>query len=194
MPALRKTTALTTHLQTTVTHRIAPVIRTSAQLLSTSFNPQKQTQFPPRIQLLDSDLKHDFVLGRGPGGQVINKTASAAQITHIPTGIVVKNQSTRSRAQNYKIARQILADKVDEALNGAGSRPAIKQAVKSKKKASSDKKKRRKYRALEEGKQGDGPEHDGEEREVLGQDDEQQLQLKSATGAVRADVHDKQAT
>jgi peptide chain release factor len=168
---------------------------TSSRLLSTTPSPHKQTQFPPRIQLLDSDLKHDFVLGRGPGGQVINKTASAAQITHIPTGIVVKNQSTRSRAQNYKIARQILADKVDETLNGAASRPVIKQAVKAKKKASSDKKKRRKYRALEEGKQGDGDEHDGEdEANMLVDADEHGSHSKGATEEVRDSVHDKQAT
>ncbi|KPI37709.1 putative peptide chain release factor-like protein mitochondrial [Cyphellophora attinorum] len=195
MPLLHTTAAVTRHLREILALRVKPTTATTSRVLSTTPCVLKQPQFPPRIQLLDSDLKHDFVLGRGPGGQVINKTASAAQITHLPTGIVVKNQSTRSRAQNYKIARQILADKVDEALNGAGSRPAVKQAVKAKKKASGEKKKRRKYRALAEGKHGDGGgDYGGDEVEVHDQDDEQGSQLKCAEIEVRYTVQDKQAT
>ena len=123
---------------------------------------KKNEQYPARIQIPDADIKHSFVLGSGPGGQVINKTASAAQLTHLPTGIVVKSQATRSRTQNYKIARQILADKVDEHVNGKDSRPALKQERKSKKKQSADKKKRRKYRQLEEERAGSGAREDEE--------------------------------
>jgi protein subunit release factor B len=65
---------------------------------------------------------------------------------------VVKSQSTRSRSQNQKIARELLAAKVEELERGEDSREAIKAAVKRKRKASSTKKKRRKYRALEEEK------------------------------------------
>jgi peptide chain release factor len=133
-------------------------------LTSTSAALKKGDQFPPRIHIPDEDIKHSFVLGSGPGGQVINKTSSAAQLTHIPTGIVVKSQQTRSQVQNYKIARQILADRVDEHLNGKESRPALKQERKSKKKASADKKKRRKYRALEEGKAGEKDHTDGPDK------------------------------
>lgn len=78
------------------------------------------------------------------------------QLIHKPTGIVVKSQATRSRSQNQKIAREILAAKVEELEKGEGSREAIKTAVKRKRKASSMKKKRRKYRALDEAKQQDG--------------------------------------
>ncbi|ETN40103.1 uncharacterized protein HMPREF1541_04378 [Cyphellophora europaea CBS 101466] len=123
----------------------------SRQLSTSGQFLKKQDIYPPRIQIPDADIKHSFVLGSGPGGQVINKTASAAQLTHLPTGIVVKSQATRSRTQNYKLARRILADKVDEHLHGKDSRPALKQERKSKKKQSADKKKRRKYRKLDEG-------------------------------------------
>jgi len=63
---------------------------------------------------------------------------------------VVKSQATRSRSQNQKIAREILAEKVEMLEKGEVSRTAIKTAVKKKRKASKSKKSRRKYRALEE--------------------------------------------
>jgi peptide chain release factor len=110
---------------------------------------KKADQNPPRMKIPDEDIYCHYMSGWGNGGQVINKTMSAVHLKHIPTGIVVKSQPTRSRTQNLKIARQILADKVDEHLNGKESRPAIKQEKKRKKQASADKKKRRKYRALE---------------------------------------------
>jgi protein subunit release factor B len=85
---------------------------------------------------------------------VQNKTNSAVQITHLPTGIVVKSQATRSRSQNHKIAKQILAEKIEFLQKGDESRVAKKIEVKSKRKASASKKSKRKYRALEEAKNG----------------------------------------
>lgn len=73
-------------------------------------------------------------------------------MTHLPTGIVVKSQATRSKSQNYKIARRILAEKVDHRENGEESRFAKLAERKSAKKRSREKKSRRKYRALEEAK------------------------------------------
>lgn len=81
-----------------------------------------------------------------------NKTNSAVQLKHIPTGIVVKSQATRSRDQNRKHAREILAEKVDDFLNGDQSRSAIVGRIKQKRSASADKKKKRKYKKLEEEK------------------------------------------
>ena len=81
-----------------------------------------------------------------------NKTNSAVQITHLPTGIAVKSQATRSRSQNHKIAKQILAEKIELLQKGEESRAAKKIEVKSKRKASATKKSKRKYKALEEAK------------------------------------------
>ena len=145
---------------------LATRLHPSLRHLTTTSPALKQTQYPPRITIPDSDIRHSFVLGSGPGGQVINKTASAAQLTHIPTGIVVKSQATRSRTQNYKIARQILADRVDEHYNGQQSRVAVKQAKKSQRKASADKKKRRKYKKLDDGKDAEDDNAQGEELNV----------------------------
>ncbi|KAL4999093.1 RF-1 domain-containing protein [Aspergillus recurvatus] len=105
---------------------------------------------PPRIKLDDADITIAYLKGTGPGGQKINKTNSAVQLIHKPTGIVVKSQATRSRSQNEKYARQILADKVEQFLKGDQSRVALKAERERKKKASRLKKSRRKYRKSEE--------------------------------------------
>ncbi|KLP17558.1 polypeptide chain release factor [Fusarium fujikuroi] len=98
----------------------------------------------------ESEIEESYVKGSGPGGQKINKTNSAVQLKHIPTGIVVKSQATRSRDQNRKHARELLAQRVDELRNGDQSRSAIVGKVKQKKAASASKKSRRKYKKLEE--------------------------------------------
>ncbi|KAI9742003.1 MAG: hypothetical protein M1834_000392 [Cirrosporium novae-zelandiae] len=110
-------------------------------------------QMPPRPKIDESDITEAFLKGSGPGGQKINKTSSAVQLKHLPTGIVIKSQATRSRTQNRKIARRILAEKVEQMEKGEESRVGVKTKVKQKRKASADKKKRRKYRALEEAKE-----------------------------------------
>lgn len=107
---------------------------------------------PPRRPILDSEIVENFLKGSGPGGQKINKTSSAVQLLHIPTGIVVKCQDTRSRTQNRKTARRILQDRIEELELGEEARTRVKARERSKKKASADKKKRRKYKALEENK------------------------------------------
>ncbi|KAM3512265.1 hypothetical protein MY11210_004112 [Beauveria gryllotalpidicola] len=100
----------------------------------------------------DSELEESFLKGSGPGGQKINKTNSAVQLKHIPTGIVVKSQATRSRSQNRKHAREILAQKLDDLRRGSESRANIVGAVKKKRADSAAKKSRRKYKRLEEEK------------------------------------------
>lgn len=74
-----------------------------------------------------------------------NKTASAVQLKHLPSGMVVKSQATRSRSQNRKIARQVLAEKLDEKEKGPKSRTALKVQAVRKKKADKRKKSHRKY-------------------------------------------------
>jgi protein subunit release factor B len=125
---------------------------------------------PPRRVIPESEIIENFLKGSGPGGQKINKTSSAVQLKHIPTGIVVKYQDTRSRAQNRKTARKLLQDRLEELELGDEARTRIKAREKSKKKASSDKKKRRKYRALEAGKEGEEGGEDGGEGVVEGGD------------------------
>ncbi|KAI5245857.1 hypothetical protein E4T43_02954 [Aureobasidium subglaciale] len=127
--------------------------------------PQKP--LPPRPTILESDITEAFLKGTGPGGQKINKTSSAVQLKHLPTGIVIKCQETRSRSQNRKIARRILAERIEVLVMGDDSRAALKAEREKKKKASKNKKARRKYRKLEDGKEvevdDEGEEEGGEE-------------------------------
>ncbi len=81
-----------------------------------------------------------------------NKTSSAVKNKHIPTGIVLKVQATRSRSQNRKIARQVLAERVEEIEKGKDSRVAVIADTKRKRKLSAVKKSKRKYRLLKMGK------------------------------------------
>jgi hypothetical protein len=131
--------------------------------LSTTTTLLNGKSLPPRTPLLDTDLIENFLKGSGPGGQKINKTSSAVQLKHIPTGIVVKYQDTRSREVNRKMARRILQDRIEEMELGEGARTRVKAREKSKKKASSAKKARRKYRKLAEGKEGEEGEEEGME-------------------------------
>ncbi|RYP59445.1 hypothetical protein DL769_008533 [Monosporascus sp. CRB-8-3] len=127
---------------------------------------RKHQNFPPRPKPPpESEIEESFLKGSGPGGQKINKTNSAVQLKHVPTGTVVKCQATRSRSQNRTIARRLLADRLDDLARGGESRSAVVGEVRRRKKASSAKKSRRKYRRLaEEGRE----EGEGEEEEVEG--------------------------
>jgi protein subunit release factor B len=73
-------------------------------------------------------------------------------LKHIPTGLVLKVQATRSRTQNRKLARQLLAERVELLEKGKESRAAVVAETKRKKKSSAVKKSKRKYRLLEEAK------------------------------------------
>jgi protein subunit release factor B len=107
---------------------------------------------PPRRKIDENEITESFLKGTGPGGQKINKTSSAVQLKHLPTGLVVKVQGTRSREQNRKDARRLLAERLEEQEKGDESRTAIKVERKRVKKASADKKTRRKYKKLAEEK------------------------------------------
>lgn len=113
---------------------------------------QLEKPLPPRIVIPEKDIIESFLKGSGPGGQKINKTSSAVQLKHIPTGIVVKNQATRSRDQNRKNARRILGEKLEELeQTPRWAATEVKSEKIRRKKASAAKKSRRKYRQLDEG-------------------------------------------
>ncbi|KAE8447371.1 hypothetical protein EG329_010785 [Mollisiaceae sp. DMI_Dod_QoI] len=117
---------------------------------SSSLWAKKMPDRPPPVD--EDEFTEAFLKGSGPGGQKINKTSSAVQLKHLPTGIVLKVQATRSRTQNRKIARQMLAERVEELERGKESRVAIVGERKKKRKSSAVKKSKRKYRLLEEAK------------------------------------------
>lgn len=70
----------------------------------------------------DGEVRFEAVRASGPGGQHVNKTASAVRATHVATGISVKVQSERSQQANKRLAlalvRRRLADRAEAAAAG----------------------------------------------------------------------------
>lgn len=152
--------------------RLSPSLRLVRFARSFTYTSHLPANLPPRRIILDSEIEENFLKGSGPGGQKINKTSSAVQLKHLPTGIVVKCQDTRSRSQNRKTARRLLGERIEELKLGDEARTRIKARERSKKKGSAEKKKRRKYRALAEkkGEEGENVEEEGLEGDVEGVD------------------------
>jgi protein subunit release factor B len=66
-----------------------------------------------RLQIRETDLEETFARSSGPGGQHVNKVSTAVTLRHLPSGISVTVQDSRSQAQNRKLARQRLLDAIE---------------------------------------------------------------------------------
>src|SRR5436190_124342 len=68
-----------------------------------------------RLGIRDSDFEETFARSSGPGGQNVNKVATAVTLRHRLSGISVTVQDSRSQVQNRKLARERLLDAIEQA-------------------------------------------------------------------------------
>lgn len=64
------------------------------------------------IDIPDSDVQVHVTTAQGPGGQNVNKVATAVHMIHVPTGIEVRMQESKSQHQNRAKATQLLRARV----------------------------------------------------------------------------------
>ncbi|CDZ97423.1 Mitochondrial polypeptide chain release factor [Phaffia rhodozyma] len=81
---------------------------TSTKKLNRLLGSQKVGKF----ELKETELREKFVRGSGNGGQAINKLSTCVDLMHIPTGLRVQAQPTRSLQTNREIARKLMAEKL----------------------------------------------------------------------------------
>ncbi|MCD8533554.1 MAG: peptide chain release factor-like protein [Verrucomicrobia bacterium] len=67
----------------------------------------------------DKDLEETFSRSSGPGGQNVNKVSTKVTLRHIPTGLTVSEQGSRSQLVNRQVARQKLIQILQEAQETA---------------------------------------------------------------------------
>jgi len=84
-------------------------IHTSAATVAVMAEPEDV-----EIDLKPDDYREDVFHASGPGGQHVNKTASAIRLTHFETGLVVSIQDEKSQHKNRAKALRVLKTRLYE--------------------------------------------------------------------------------
>lgn len=89
-------------------------IHTSAATVAVMAEPEDV-----EVDIKPDDYRKDIFHASGPGGQHVNKTASAIRLTHYETGVVVSCQDEKSQHKNFAKALRVLKTRIYEARREA---------------------------------------------------------------------------
>ncbi len=94
-------------------------------------SPEKEAELLRRMAacgLTEQEIEEQFVRSGGAGGQHVNKTSTCVYLRHVPTGLEVKMQRTRSQALNRFYARRRLCELLEAQQLGTASPEARRAA------------------------------------------------------------------
>jgi peptide chain release factor 1 len=86
-------------------------VHTSAATVAVMAEPEDV-----EVDIKPDDYRKDIFHASGPGGQHVNKTASAIRLTHYETGIVVSCQDEKSQHKNLAKALRVLKTRIYEQI------------------------------------------------------------------------------
>jgi protein subunit release factor B len=80
---------------------------------ASDFHTQRAARLA-RLGLNVADFDEKFARSSGPGGQHVNKVSTAVTLRHVPSGVSVTVQDTRSQSMNRQLAWTRLLDAIEE--------------------------------------------------------------------------------
>ncbi len=99
------------------THRVqrVPITESQGRIHTSAATVAVMHEIDPvEITLDERDLEITSTFSSGPGGQHMQKNATAARIVHKPSGLFVKIQSERSLTQNKQLGMAIIQARLQE--------------------------------------------------------------------------------
>jgi len=112
-------------------------------MINFGITESKRSELERRMRhcgLLEGDIEEKFVHSGGAGGQKVNKTSTCVLLRHIPSGLSVKVQKSRSQGLNRYYARKQMCQMMENKMLGKDS-PQAKRIEKIRKQK--DRRKRR---------------------------------------------------
>jgi protein subunit release factor B len=71
------------------------------------------------LGLSESDFEEKFARSSGPGGQHVNKVSTAVSLRHVPSGLAVAVQDSRSQSRNRQLAWERLLSAIERSRTEA---------------------------------------------------------------------------